>query len=413
MSERPSKTQKIVDDSIPPPPLGETAAAAAAMAEAVAAAAGASVDVSPAPETYAPGNNPSWDHRLNQLREFKAATGHTNVPNRYPANPQLATWVAEQCRHYKVISKEPTKKSSLSQERIRILEEMGFRWSIQESLWDERLQELMKYRAEHGSCNVPNKWKENPSLGKWVNAQRQYYRIRNEGKATSITAERIAKLEAIGFEWTLRSLTPWETRLEELKAYKEKHGHVLVPQKDKEHRGLARWVDTQRQQARMKRDGKKSQMTDDRIAQLDAIGMKWVTIDPKSWESHYQDLKEYKARNGDCYVPMRKDDPKLGEWVGQQRKAYRLKMDGKQSAMTDERMEKLNKIGFTWRLRKRKTHPECEDEGGNGANARTHAGDDVGKSEEETATAVVEQVAKHLAASSANAEEDAQVHVEV
>lgn len=38
--------------------------------------------------------------------------------------------------HYKVISKEPTKKSSLSQERIRILEEMGFRWSIQESLWD-------------------------------------------------------------------------------------------------------------------------------------------------------------------------------------------------------------------------------------------------------------------------------------
>lgn len=129
--------------------------------------------------------------------------------------------------------------------------------------------------------------------------------------------------------------------------------------------------------------------------------------------AHYQDLKEYKARNGDCNVPMRKDDPKLGEWVGQQRKAYRLKMDGKQSAMTDERMEKLNKIGFTWRLRKRKIHPECEDEGGNGANAGAHAGDDVGKSEEETATAVVEQVAKHLAASSANAEDDAQVHVEV
>ena len=38
--------------------------------------------------------------------------------------------------HYKVISKEPTKKSSLSEERIRILEEMGFRWSIQDSLWD-------------------------------------------------------------------------------------------------------------------------------------------------------------------------------------------------------------------------------------------------------------------------------------
>ena len=131
------------------------------------------------------------------------------------------------------------------------------------------------------------------------------------------------------------------------------------------------------------------------------------------FSARYQDLKEYKARNGDCNVPMRKDDPKLGEWVGQQRRAYRLKMDGKQSAMTDERMEKLNNIGFTWRLRKRKTHPECEDEGGNEADAMAHAGDDVGRSEEETATAVVEQVAKHLAACSANAEDDAQPHVEV
>ena len=115
------------------------------------------------------------------------------------------------------------------------------------SILQERLQELTKYRAEHGSCNVPNKWKGNPALGKWVNAQRQYYRAKNEGKPSSLTAERIARLEALGFEWTLRSLTPWESRLEELKAYKAEHSHVQVPQKDKAHKGLARWVDTQRQ----------------------------------------------------------------------------------------------------------------------------------------------------------------------
>jgi len=99
-----------------------------------------------------------------------------------------------------------------------------------------------------------------------------------------LTEERIAQLEALGFGWTLRSLTPWETRLQELKAYKKKHGHVQVPQKDKDHKGLARWVDTQRQQARMKKEGKKSQITDDRIAKLDAIGMKWVITDPQVWE---------------------------------------------------------------------------------------------------------------------------------
>ena len=40
------------------------------------------------------------------------------------------------CSHYKAINKDSTKKTSLSDERIRVLEEMGFRWSVQESLWD-------------------------------------------------------------------------------------------------------------------------------------------------------------------------------------------------------------------------------------------------------------------------------------
>ncbi len=39
------------------------------------------------------------------------------------------------------------------------------------------------------------------------------------------------------------------------------------------------------QQHRLKKEGKKSQITDDRIAKLDEIGMKWVVTDPHSWES--------------------------------------------------------------------------------------------------------------------------------
>ena len=99
MSERPSKTQKI-DDTVPPPLGGDAAdaQAAAAAAMAVAVAAAAQEDLPHPPEVYAPSTNPSWDHRLNQLREFKAATGHTSVPNKYPPNPQLATWVAERRR---------------------------------------------------------------------------------------------------------------------------------------------------------------------------------------------------------------------------------------------------------------------------------------------------------------------------
>ena len=86
--------------------------------------------------------------------------------------------------------------------------------------------------------------------------------------------------------------------------------------------------------------------------------MKWVVADPNSWETRYQQLIEYKAEHGDCNVPMRKDDPQLGEWVGQQRKQYKAKKEGKKAAITEERIQKLDGLGFTWQLRKRKRQTE-------------------------------------------------------
>ncbi|EJK72256.1 hypothetical protein THAOC_06225, partial [Thalassiosira oceanica] len=48
--------------------------------------------------------------------------------------------------------------------------------------WDESLDELMKYKAEHGNCNVP---RTHDTLGEWVATQR----------------ERVQKLDQIGFDW--------------------------------------------------------------------------------------------------------------------------------------------------------------------------------------------------------------------
>jgi hypothetical protein len=47
------------------------------------------------------------------------------------------------------------------------------------------------------------------------------------------------------------------------------------------------------QQHRLKKEGKKSQITDDRIAKLDDIGMKWVVTDPHSWESKLDPVVYY------------------------------------------------------------------------------------------------------------------------
>mmetsp|Transcript_18601 Transcript_18601/g.28902 ORF Transcript_18601/g.28902 Transcript_18601/m.28902 type:complete len:219 (+) Transcript_18601:171-827(+) len=67
--------------------------------------------------------------------------------------------------------------------------------------WIARFQELKSYKAEHGHCNVPRSVEK---LGRWVDTQRQRYRLLQEGKQSSTTDDRIQKLESIGFQWSLR-----------------------------------------------------------------------------------------------------------------------------------------------------------------------------------------------------------------
>lgn len=42
----------------------------------------------------------------------------------------------------------------------------------------------------------------------------------------------------------------------------------------------------------------------------------------------------------------------LGTWVNKQRMEYKLLMDGNKSSMTQERLEALTNLGFTWAKRK-------------------------------------------------------------
>jgi len=67
--------------------------------------------------------------------------------------------------------------------------------------WNQRHSELLEYKEKHGNCTVPRN-QQNKQLGAWVINQRVFYRRYKQGKKDAyITAERIQKLEAIGFEW--------------------------------------------------------------------------------------------------------------------------------------------------------------------------------------------------------------------
>jgi hypothetical protein len=82
-----------------------------------------------------------------------------------------------------------------------------------EAAWAAQLAELKKYKRTPGDCNVPVRWTGDLRLGRWAKEQRSLKKLdRGEpmgGRGRGdMTAERVAKLEALGFAWGTRESGP-------------------------------------------------------------------------------------------------------------------------------------------------------------------------------------------------------------
>lgn len=109
--------------------------------------------------------------------------------------------------------------------------------------WDLMFEELYKFKSLHGHCQVPCVYTPYPALSQWVTTQRSMYRARNEGLYSTMTDERLKKLDGIGFVWAVQNPSlPWEVRYNQLKEYKEKHGTISISRQDQQQKKLAEWV---------------------------------------------------------------------------------------------------------------------------------------------------------------------------
>ena len=180
-----------------------------------------------------------WDARCRELREFREAHGHCDVPARHPRG--LGTWARRQrCE-------EAT--GYLDAGRVRRLEALGFAWGTREPItgrrgcWEARFQEWEEFREAHGHGVVPPGHRG--GLGRWAHRQRIE-------KATGcLDADRAQKLDELGFPWGGRKAMKdrrnrWAARLRELQEFEEEHGHCNVPSHHPG--GLGRWVTYQSSQ---------------------------------------------------------------------------------------------------------------------------------------------------------------------
>ena len=60
---------------------------------------------------------------------------------------------------------------------------------------------MLEYKEKHGDCKVPQHYKDNKALGKWVAKQREQYKLMKKGQHSFLTPYRLEKLEKAGFVW--------------------------------------------------------------------------------------------------------------------------------------------------------------------------------------------------------------------
>ena len=296
--------------TVPRPTVGGAASSTTAAAAASSTATTTTTTAGNASNKHAA----RWEASFAELLEYKRVHGDCLVKYNYAANPKLARWVDRQRYWYKML--QAGKHSQLTQERVQRLAEAGFVFSLrpgpgpaskaagaategdednayynqvqtataaaaaaaatttgktnrptQQTKWELRLRELVDYERRTGSLAVPHKYPENQPLANWVEKQKNELRLKSEGKPSQMTEEREERLKAIGFTFSSRA-TVWSERMEALRAYKAQHGHCRVPYTYAKDPKLAKWVSKQRGEMKARREGRKSQMTAERVVEL-------------------------------------------------------------------------------------------------------------------------------------------------
>ena len=181
-----------------------------------------------------PASDANWKKNLDLLCQYKMEYGDTLVPKKYKPNQTLSSWVYTQRNLYKrrleesagvgagagVVGYEETdnanvnQMNSLTNERIEALNSIDFVWNAKKDrvwqdkdrhekiakgkdLWQKYYDELVEFKCIHGHTMVPKVYKENQSMSSWVFRQRKYFRLREQGKAHSMTDERLKQLEDV------------------------------------------------------------------------------------------------------------------------------------------------------------------------------------------------------------------------
>jgi superfamily II DNA or RNA helicase len=233
----------------------------------------------------------TWSIMYEKLKKYKMNYGNCNV--KISIDKKLANWVNKQRQAYK--------KKILSQDRLEMLNELGFIWDHSEYMYNK----LLDYKDKFGNTLVPRNYSDK-GLYNWVVNMRQL------NKRGMLNFKRKLLLDKINFIWNVNEYV-WNEKFDEFLQYKEQFNTIMIPDTPV-YKKLNRWVYTQRQLANA------NKLAPLRKFKLNSIGFIWNTTE-NTWETMFKKLIEYKIKYGNCRV-SKCIDRKLASWIQGQRFLY-------------------------------------------------------------------------------------------
>ena len=235
----------------------------------------------------------SFEESYKLVLDYYSVHGNIDLPNEYYLEDgyNLGGFIYNQ--------KQLKKQGKLSEDRIKLFDDLGIDWTINEVKknpnWDQMYKLATNYFNTYNNLDVKRNFftldgininEDGYNLGRWVSRQRVSY------KNNKLTKEQITKLESIGMKWNMEvSYKSWDESYKLALQYFIQFGNLNIKTDYVTECGynLGAWIYLQR------KNYIKEKLSEEQIEKLNIIGMIWNVSD------NYSRIKEILQNMGINY----------------------------------------------------------------------------------------------------------------
>ena len=281
-----------------------------------------------------------WQVRYRLAKEYY--DGHGTLEGMPADYAPDGIWVNKWLNEQKQIYRGKRKGKSLTDEQIRLLDEIGIVWEMPtDAAWNRNYEKAKAFHAEYGHLQITTN--DSVPLSVWLRKQRELY------AGNKLTDEQIRKLDELGMQWTVDD--PWEIGFRHAEEYFRTHQELLSAGQYVCEDGyrLGKWLNNQRTKYA------KGALTKAQIHRLETIGIVW-DIQEMRWNSTYRLAKEYYEKYGNLNVPVEYKNEvniDLYDWLHQQRENCR------KGKLSEQRRRLLDVIRFDWLTPRERQWEDC------------------------------------------------------